>query len=170
MSIYTVEERIAPSVEGTIIDFETIGSFNNASKNCERYRGIKPVIFGVLEKDQIRISYIRDEHAIIKLLNVIRHDLLELTRPLYAYNCAFERCIISNCLGLNCEFRELQVIPYMPKKKAVEQYGISNYNDPFNDNGKLCLEAWQKGHFDLCVQHNRACLLKERDILKKLNG
>jgi hypothetical protein len=29
------------------------------------------------------------------------------------------------------------------------------------------MNAWHKGEFDAAIAHNRACLLKERDILIK---
>jgi hypothetical protein len=33
--------------------------------------------------------------------------------------------------------------------------------------GLQCSEAWKVGQFDKAIAHNRACLLKERDILIK---
>lgn len=162
--IYKKEEQIAQSIEGTIIDFETIGNFSDAS-GCERYKNIKPVIFGILEKDIIQISYIKDEKYIPELLDLIKSKIKDLTRPLHAYNCEFEKCIIYYCLGLSLEFHELQFLEYMSKKRAVEILGIPNYEDPFKDIGKLCPEAWWKGNYEDCIKHNKACLLKERDIL-----
>jgi len=53
------------------------------------------------------------------------------------------------------------------KKVAVRDLLIPNYNDPFYDNGFLCMEAWENGEFDRAIAHNRACLLKEKDILIK---
>ncbi|NKQ39887.1 MAG: hypothetical protein HF967_10615 [Methanosarcinales archaeon] len=44
---------------------------------------------------------------------------------------------------------------------------ISKYNDPFNGNGKLCMHAWLRGDIKNAIAHNRACLLKEKDILLK---
>ena len=162
--IFELEEQIAPSIEGTIIDFETIGDFGNAN-GCERYKNIKPVIFGVLEKNIIHITYIKDEEYIPELLNLIKSKINELKPPLYAYNCEFEKCIIYYCLGLSLEFQELQPRDRMMKEVACKELGIPNYEDPFNGDGKLCLEAWWKGNYEDCVNHNRACLLKERDIL-----
>ena len=53
------------------------------------------------------------------------------------------------------------------KGTAVQELGIDNYDDPFNDRGIRCLNAWFEGEISECVTHNRACLLKERDILLK---
>ena len=57
---------------------------------------------------------------------------------------------------------------YEPKRNAVRRLGIGNYGDPFDGDGKKCKEAWLRGDaIDKCIEHNRACLLKERDILLK---
>ncbi len=53
------------------------------------------------------------------------------------------------------------------KAKAVRDLGIPNYDDPFYDKGLWCMNAWHNGEFDKAIAHNRACLLKERDILIK---
>ncbi|MBN1644172.1 MAG: hypothetical protein JW856_05080, partial [Dehalococcoidales bacterium] len=60
---------------------------------------------------------------------------------------------------------ELQREKYKSKANAVKELGIINHGDPFNDKGILCMYAWQNGKFEEAVAHNRACLLKERDIL-----
>jgi hypothetical protein len=57
------------------------------------------------------------------------------------------------------------VQPREKKKYAVQNMGIDNYDDPFNDEGRLCISSWQNGEYDKCIKHNRSCLLKERDIL-----
>ena len=52
--------------------------------------------------------------------------------------------------------------------KVLELYEKTKYNVTYQtirDNGKLCMEAWQKGQLEKAIAHNRSCLLKERDIL-----
>ena len=51
------------------------------------------------------------------------------------------------------------------KAKAVRELSINNYDDPFFNDGNLCTQAWKDLKFDEAIAHNRACLLKERDIL-----
>ncbi len=51
------------------------------------------------------------------------------------------------------------------KANARSYLDIPNYDDPFYDKGFLCMQAWESGEFDRAMAHNRACLLKERDIL-----
>jgi len=51
------------------------------------------------------------------------------------------------------------------KANARSYLDIPNYDDPFYDKGLLCMQAWQDEEFDRAMAHNRACLLKERDIL-----
>ena len=62
---------------------------------------------------------------------------------------------------------ELQGEPFEKKKDAIKRLGISNYDDPFFDVGYMCMRAWSSQDFDKAIAHNRACLLKERDILLK---
>ncbi|GAI48070.1 unnamed protein product, partial [marine sediment metagenome] len=62
---------------------------------------------------------------------------------------------------------ELQRYRGESKGNARTELDIPNYGDPFNDVGKLCMTAWENGQFDSAMAHNRACLLKERDILIK---
>ena len=63
--------------------------------------------------------------------------------------------------------KELNQEKYESKSRAVSFLGIPQYNDPFNDNGLLCMNAWLKGQTEKAIAHNRSCLLKERDILLK---
>ena len=62
---------------------------------------------------------------------------------------------------------ELQGVPFERKKDAILQLRIPNYEDPFHDLGLLCIKAWHAKDFKKVIAHNRACLLKERDILVK---
>ncbi|MCG2717800.1 MAG: hypothetical protein L6408_03050, partial [Nanoarchaeota archaeon] len=155
-------------IEGTIIDFETIGDFNKQFSDSRRFKDIKPVIFGILYKNKLEIHYITEQHKDVKLLDVMKNKLKELPRPFYAFNCNFERGILFHQLGIDMPFDgELQQARFETKYSARSNLNISNYDDPFNDDGLLCKEAWLKGNHQQAVQHNRSCLLKERDILIK---
>ena len=62
---------------------------------------------------------------------------------------------------------ELNKEKFEAKRIAVQALKIPNYGDPFNDNGKYCMNAWLSGEIDKAIAHNRSCLLKEKDILLK---
>lgn len=162
--LYNFKEQISSSIEGTIIDFETIGEFNESAKECERYKDIIPVLFGTLNQEKIQISYIKSKDHIPALVNTIRDKINELTPPLYAFQNEFEKCIIYHFLGLKLEFQELQPQPFVSKRRVCEDLCIPNYEDPFNGVGILCSQAWLRGEYEDCIKHNRACLLKEADI------
>jgi len=51
------------------------------------------------------------------------------------------------------------------KARVVWDLNIDNYDDPFPNDGNQCRIAWEEGEFEQAIAHNRACLLKERDIL-----
>lgn len=82
----------------------------------------------------------------------------------------YEENLISNIEGTVIDIEtigELQRWKYEHTKDAVLSLGIPNYDDPFSDQGGKCMKAWQDGIFDKVIAHNRACLLKEKDILLK---
>ena len=62
---------------------------------------------------------------------------------------------------------ELNKEKYEAKRTAVQVLNIPQYDDPFFDNGLLCMQAWEIGKTKEAIAHNRSCLLKERDILVK---
>ena len=53
------------------------------------------------------------------------------------------------------------------KESIVKELGISAYDDPFPGAGVKCIEEFKRGNIADCLKHNRACLLKERNILFK---
>lgn len=150
---------------GTIIDFETVGAFDKHYKNYLQYRDIYPVIFGILSKEGIRIKYITNPDDIDELLEVIKEDLHVLQRPFWAFNTVFEQSIIKARFGMTIKFKELNTWRYESKRSAVKLFGISNFDDPFYGHGELVLDTWPE-HYEVCVKHNRACLLKELEIWK----
>jgi len=164
-------EDIAPfSINGTIIDFETIGSFNNQFNDHRQYSEIEPVVFGTLEGDLIKIYYIEEKGYLEEFLILIEEKLSALKKPFWAFNKQFEQGLIYNCFGKTYNFHELQKRKYESKKQAVAELNIPNFNDPFYDKGALAMKAWNLKNFKECIQHNRACLLKELMIWKHRYG
>lgn len=162
-------EKTVQDFSGTIIDIETIGDFNNLHKyDSRRFKGIQQVILGYITKDYLHVYCATDETEIEKLKELTLEIIGTLIRPYYAFNCSFERGVWFHHLGVEVNFDgELQGEPFESKKNAVRQLKIPNYEDPFFDSGLLCMQAWHSKNFDKAAAHNRACLLKERDILLK---
>ena len=160
-------EDITSDFQGTIIDIETTGEFRNQYLDSRRFMDIQLVIFGFIDRYALQIFCARGTKAINEL-KMKTEDLIEtLPRPFYAFNCGFERGVLFYELGRQLDFEgELQEY-HESKAYARSCLGIPNYDDPFYDNGYRCMIAWQNGEFDSAIAHNRACLLKERDILLK---
>jgi hypothetical protein len=164
-------EDISSDFIGTIIDIETIGSFNERYRNtgdAREYEDIRQVIFGIINDRYLQILYVTKPDEIAELSSKIGDMIDGLEKPFYAFNTAFEQNVLSHQLGREIVFEgELQREKFESKYSAVRELKISNHDDPFNDKGIMCMYAWQNGEFDRAIAHNRACLLKERDILLK---
>jgi len=160
------KEDTSSSFEGTIIDIETIGPFRNQYPDSRRYKDIQLVIFGFINRYALHIFCARGMEALNELRERTEIIIDSLERPFYAFNSEFERGVLFYELGKEIDFNgELNEEKYEPKSDAVRNLGIPNYDDPFYDKGFLCMQAWQDEEFDRAMAHNRACLLKERDIL-----
>jgi len=161
------KEDISSNFEGTVIDIETVGEFLNQYPDSRRYKDIQLVIFGFINKYALHIFCAKGMRAINELRERAEIIIDSLERPFYAFNCDFERGVLFYELGKKIDFDgELQE-GRESKANARSYLGIPNYDDPFYDNGYLCMKAWENGEFDKAIAHNRACLLKERDILIK---
>ncbi len=159
------KEDITSNFEGTIIDIETIGEFDNRYNDSRRYKDIQLVILGFINKYALHILCAKEMRAINELRGRTGKIIDSLERPFYAFNCNFERGVLFYELGEEIDFDgELQEARES-KAKAIRHLGIPNYDDPFYDRGLWCMDAWHNGEFDAAIAHNRACLLKERDIL-----
>ena len=166
--ILEYREDIASDFEGTIIDLETVGEFDQRYYDSRQYQDIEMVIFGYIDKDGLTIACARGIEALDELLDREGEVIDRLLRPFYAFNASFERAVLFNQLGREVGFGgELQKEPYERKADAVKSLDIPNYDDPYYDRGLLCMLAWRKGDYRQAMAHNRACLLKERDILLK---
>ena len=164
--IHLYEDIANFPIKGTIIDFETIGKFNNEFQDYRQYIEIEPIMFGTLEGDKIKIHYIESTEYLEDFMELIRDKLAELQEPFWAFNKAFEQGVVYNCLDITLDFKELQKKKYEAKRQAVRKLNIPNFNDPFHDRGALAMKAWEEGNIEDCVKHNRACLLKEAMIWK----
>ncbi len=162
------KEDINSDFKGTIIDIETIGDFLNQYRDSRRYKDIQLVIFGFISRRALHIFCAEGIEAINELREGIKRIIDSLERPLYAFNSEFERSVLFYELGKEVDFDgELQKEKFESKVDAVRDLDISNYDDPFYSRGFPCIKAWKDGEFDRVIAHNRACLLKERDILIK---
>jgi len=160
------KEDIISDFEGTIIDIETIGEFDNRYNDSRRYKNIRLVIFGFINRDVLHIFCAKGIEAINELREGTRRIIDSLERPLYAFNSEFEKSVFFYELGNEVDFEgELQKEKFESKVGAVRDLDISNYDDPFYSRGFPCIKAWKDGEFDKAIAHNKACLLKERDIL-----
>ena len=163
-----IKEKVKSNFDGTIIDIETIGNFDNGFNDSRRYQQIQPVIFGFINCDGFSIYCAKGTNSIEKLKEKISLMLDKLKRPFYAYNSIFERGVFFHSLNKRVIIeRELNIEKYEAKSSAVSLLKIPQYDDPFRDYGKLCMEAWINGQLEKAIAHNKGDLLKERDILLK---
>lgn len=164
--VHVYPEDVPNNFKGTVIDIETVGVGKLDDITVGKQR---QVILGIIGGGELDIFYVKREQDIDMLLSVTLRILCCCDRPFYAFNCWFEHGVWKGQLGgLDMPFDgELQQHLYEPKRRAVEELRISNYDDPFFDKGAMCIDAWLRGDTKQAVAHNRACLLKERDILLK---
>lgn len=165
------EEDNKSNFEGTIIDIETIGQFNkqySTNNDSRLYQYMKQVIFGYINSSNLNIICAEGEES-IQELNLKSIELLNtLEKPFYAFNSNFEQGVWFHQLGIRISIDgELNIERYESKRKAVMSLSIPQYGDPYHDDGLKCMYAWLKKQYDNAIAHNRACLLKERDILLK---
>lgn len=169
--IIEYKEDINSDFEGTIIDIETTGEFDEHyryTNDSREYQYMQEVIFGFINKHSLNIFCAKGREAISDLRAETQKLIDSLERPFYAFNCNFESGVLFHELGKTIDFDgELQRYRGESKGNARAELYIPNYDDPFNDVGKLCMKAWEAGEFEKAIAHNRACLLKERDILIK---
>jgi len=162
------KEDISSNFEGTVIDIETVGGFLKQYYDSRRYKGIQLVIFGFINSHALHIFCAKGIEAISELKEKTKKAIDSLERPFYAFNSEFEKGVLFYELGKKVDFdEELQKEKFESKVDAVKDLDISNYDDPFYSRGFPCIKAWKDGEFDKAIAHNRACLLKERDILIK---
>ena len=161
------KEDLNSNFEGTVIDIETIGEFDNRYNDSRRYKGIQLVIFGFIDRYSLHVFCAEGIGAISDLKTETQKLVDSLQRPFYAFNSEFERGVLFYELGKKIDFDGELQRGRESKAKACKRLGIPNYDDPFYDRGLWCMNAWHNGEFDAAIAHNRACCLKQRDILIK---
>lgn len=162
------EEAIKFEIEGTIIDTETTGPFHGGFKDSRQFARIKLWTFGFLNSDGLKIVCAKKKKSLPKLVGEVRKILSKLEKPFYAFNAPFEMGVLFHNLDQEVIFEsELNAMKMEKKENVVEAFGVPQYGDPFKGDGKECMEALLDGRINEAVAHNRACLLKERDILMR---
>jgi hypothetical protein len=169
---------------GTIIDIETTGGYckyhlgsTKNSRDSREYKDLKMVIFGYMNKQGLHIYCAKGIEAIFEVEEVAK-QLLATTakeRPIYAFNCHQEMGVFFHQLNIEIRFdKELQSREFERKEDALHSLGIfDSYGDPFHSKfkpGNACRLAWESHHFNEAILHNRACLLKEHELLLKGRG
>ena len=179
-----LEKSPAHAFEGTIIDIETIGEFLDCD-SLGRYKQIKPVAIGFLDRNELDILYVTSEidGDFDALRSTLQTKLHKVDRPFYAFNAEFEMGVLYWFLGKTVFFdRDLMLKANTPggrtvwesKRYLVKELAIPSFDDPFWDMGYKVPEAWKKFQntnnwkfLMEIIRHNRACLLKEYSILRK---
>ena len=170
-------EEVSTDFEGTIVDIETIGDFIQVGTRFPpqeqdylgKYRDMKITTVGVLSENELAIFIAKNIECVIEFQKSAIKLMSEVSSPTYAFNKSFEE----GCYFWNSGFNiiridnELQTFAGEKKEDVVEEYGISKYNDPFHGDGGKYVAAFFEGNIDDIIKHNRACLLKEHQILKE---
>ncbi len=177
-SIYKkYQEKIDTDFEGTIIDIETIGEFTKVgfgtlplgTDYLQRYKEMKITTVGTLSEGKLTIRIANDSNNLLSFQSTAIRKMRESLSPLYAFSKPFEEgCYYwnSNYQFLEIDY-ELQGRVYEKKQVVTNSLAIRNYSDPFHGDGGKCKDAFLSGDLDKVVAHNRACLLKENQILLK---
>ncbi len=176
-SIYKIfQEKIDTDFEGTIIDIETIGNFGTPSgffpqgrDYLSRYRDMRITTIGTLSDNLLRIFIAKNEESMERFQRKATKVMRIADSPTYAFSKSFEEgCFYWNSghdhIDLDCE---LQSFVGESKKSVVAKLEIDNYDDPFHDIGRKCVHAFEVDDLSNIIKHNRACLLKENQILQK---
>lgn len=170
---------------GTIIDIETTGNYCKEYKirdariprDSREYKNLRMVIFGYMNKQGLHIYCATGDNRTLELEETTKRLLTGIVneRPLYAFNCHQEMSVFYHHLNLEISFdKELQSEEFEKKEAALVSLGIlDSYGDPFHNErkpGYSCMIAWERDYFEKAIQHNRACLLKEHELMMKGRG
>ncbi len=134
--VITLTESAPMPVQGTVIDLETIGAFDNrySYTDTRQYALLKPTIFGYLTENnlvQCCAEGISDIENVVTIMNEI---LPTLEPPFYALNCHFERGVCTH----SCTFIPEPLIDVRGENSRERKWdvrarlGIPTYDDPFN--------------------------------------
>lgn len=161
------------SFEGTVVDVESDERPFLEKLGADRYKNRCAVCCGFLDKSNVEIIALTCNALGERFIQIVDTKLGETSHPYYAFNSGFDMALLSKLLGRDIRFdRELQQYERQNKGYLRQKLGIPNFDDPFNDLGKLAAKEWTK-HLETreidCVKrivaHNHACVLKEYSIL-----
>jgi len=152
-------------LKGTIIDIETTGDmqFQYPSTDPRYYENLQPTIFGYLTEDYLMQYCAESEDEINELSTIMADEPMD--EPYFALNIRFERHFLVNFSGRDLWINDVRMGMYGSKWELREILEIPTYDDPFDGDSSLCDTRWAKGDYSSCIEHNRSCLLIERDIL-----
>ncbi|MHA1637592.1 MAG: hypothetical protein ACTSUB_06200 [Candidatus Thorarchaeota archaeon] len=169
-------EQVETTFEGTIIDIETVGEFRRVGgfsplgqDYLGRYKDMKITTVGFLSENELSVFFVKDAESLDNFRKKAISILKTRTAPTYAFNKSFEEgCYFWNSGQESLHIdNELQSFTGEKKENVVIKLGINKYDDPFHGEGRKCVSAFFQGNIDDIVKHNRACLLKENQILAK---
>ncbi|TET17276.1 MAG: hypothetical protein E3J75_03020, partial [Dehalococcoidia bacterium] len=101
------KEDINSDFEGTIIDIETTGEFDEHyryTNDSREYQYMQEVIFGFINKHSLNIFCAKGREAISDLRAETQKLIDSLERPFYAFNCNFESGVLFHELGKKIDF------------------------------------------------------------------
>jgi hypothetical protein len=168
------KEPVDCDFEGTIVDIETIGPFVNVPSHAlkfgqdfiRRYQKMKVTTVGTLSDGVLQVAIALGQNHLDKFGKKVLSIVSRSDRPLYAFSKPFEEgCLYWISRSMFDFDNELQAFSMENKERAVQQLKIPSYNDPYRGVGFKCVDAFIKGDLENIAKHNRACLLKERDLL-----
>ena len=152
-------------LKGSIIDIETTGgiNFQYPATDSKYYENLKPTILGYLTDDFLVQYCAEGENEIGDLVELMSE--MDLAEPIFALNTRFERNILKRFCDRDLWINDVRMGMRGAKWELRERLGIPTYDDPFNGDSTKCDSNWVIGNYNECLNHNRACLLIERDIL-----
>jgi len=161
------------SFEGAVIDLESDGGpFINYLEGAYRYSKHHATSFGILDKDYVEVIAKTCQATDNQFINEVEQSLEKRVQPYYAFNAEFDMALLSNLLGREIIFERDIMVNRVKKELQVRNFGISNFDDPFNGDGGLAGLSWKKHletrnvkHVHNILAHNRACVLKEYSLL-----
>ena len=135
--MYEIKENVChvegETLDGTIIDLETIGPLHDSLKGTKRYEEVRPYLFGYLTENMIVQKYVERPDHIPALLDFIREtNFVNFQKPLYGFFVEFETGVIYCSTGKRLLFdRELKK-GKGSKEELVKKFGISNYDGNYS--------------------------------------
>jgi hypothetical protein len=162
--------------EGAIIDLESDGApLIDYLQGAYQYSKHSVTSFGILDKDFVEVIAKTCHATDSQFANEVEQSLQKRNHPYYAFNAEFDMALLSNLLGKEIIFDGDIMVENIKKEFQVRNFGISNFDDPFNGDDGLAGFSWKK-HLETqetkyvhdVLAHNRACVLKEYSLLLRL--